>query len=111
MDAFAKWLVSELDKRDLSRSELARLSGLAPGTISNIINGQRGRSNRSLSAIARALKLPDETIFRVAGILPKTNDAGDPEADEIIRQYKELDQRDRDAVIAFIETLNKFRKK
>jgi transcriptional regulator with XRE-family HTH domain len=112
MDPFAEWLLSELDRRNMSQSDLARAADLAPGTVSNIINGRRGRSDRSLSAIAKALKIPTEIIFRKSGILPASKmDNKDPDIDLIMSHVKDLDQHDRDAVLEFIHMLDRLRPK
>lgn len=66
---FGKWLLNELDKRGWSQNELGRRAGLTSGTISNVINGVRTPATDTLKAIASALKLPKETVFREAGIL------------------------------------------
>ena len=75
MDNFGMWLLKELDNRGMSQSELARNAGLSRGTLSNLISGTRGRGPDSIEAIARALKLPPEHVFRMAGLLPKKADA------------------------------------
>ena len=74
MDNFGKWLLQELENRDMSQSELSRLSGLSRGTLSNLISGTRGRGPDSIEAIARAFKMPPEQVFRVAGLLPPKPD-------------------------------------
>jgi len=87
MDTFGEWLIGELKQRDISQSKLARLSGLSEGTISNIISGTRGRGPDSLEAIARALKLPVDFVYRRAGLLPEEPDA-DPWVDEMTHKLK-----------------------
>ncbi len=82
MDNFGTWLLNELESRGLSQSELARMAGLARGTLSNLINGTRGRGPDSIEAIARALKLPPELVFREAGLLP-SKPSRDDETEEL----------------------------
>jgi transcriptional regulator with XRE-family HTH domain len=73
---FATWLQGELDKRELSQSDLARLSGLNRQVISTYINRQRTKPDSDmLNSIARALKLSPDEVFRAAGILPPQRDA------------------------------------
>lgn len=40
------------------------------GVVSRILNGERSPKNETLKAIARSLKLSNETVFRAAGLLP-----------------------------------------
>jgi transcriptional regulator with XRE-family HTH domain len=110
MDKFGEWLLSEMNKRGMTQSRLAKESGLTQGSISNIISGRRGRSDKSLSQIARALKLPQEHVFTVAGIL-KEKKGADPDIDLIMHHVKDLDQHDRDAVLEFIRMLDRLRPK
>jgi transcriptional regulator with XRE-family HTH domain len=49
------------------------------------LNGDRNPSNETLEAIARGLKLPPETVFRAAGILPNH-----PGTDEDFEELKHL---------------------
>jgi transcriptional regulator with XRE-family HTH domain len=68
---FNDWLKTELDKRGLNQSQLAKLAGISRGTISNIMNENRGIGKNSLLSIARGLKLPATTVLRAASILPE----------------------------------------
>ncbi len=70
MENFSNWLANEMKKRGLSPADLARLSGKAPAVISRILNNERDPAPETLTAIARALRLPPETVFRAAGLLP-----------------------------------------
>ena len=74
MDNFGAWLLQELERREMSQSELSRVSGLSRGTLSNLISGTRGRGPDSIEAIARAFKMPPEHVFRMAGLLPQKAD-------------------------------------
>lgn len=74
MENFGEWLLNELEKRNMSQSDLAKLSGLSRGTLSNLISGTRGLGTDSINAIARALKLPPAQVFEAAGILPANKD-------------------------------------
>jgi transcriptional regulator with XRE-family HTH domain len=82
---FSEWLMNELNKREINQSELARLSGISRGAISHIINGVRQPGPEVCDAIAKALKLPPETVFRAAGLLPPK-----PEIDQKIEDLNHL---------------------
>lgn len=64
------WLEKELSERNWSQSDLARISGVHRAIISKIILGGSMPTPETLEAIARALKLPPEQVFRAAGLLP-----------------------------------------
>ena len=74
MESFSGWLLRELKVRDMSQSDLARIAGLGSGTISNIVSGNRKVGQETLVKIAHALRLPDETVFRAAGLLPQVSE-------------------------------------
>jgi transcriptional regulator with XRE-family HTH domain len=66
---FNDWMIFRLKELDWSQADLARASGLTRTAISNYING-RTPDEAALRKIAKAFKLPPETVFRAAGILP-----------------------------------------
>ncbi len=67
---FSTWLDNELLKRNWSQSELARRAGVTRSGINGVIIGSRNPGTDLCEAIARALRLPPEEVFRAAGILP-----------------------------------------
>ena len=72
---FSVWLQEQIDRLGISQSEFARRAGISRQAISNYINGQRmNPDGDTLEAIARALKLPPETVFRAAGLLPPVSE-------------------------------------
>lgn len=70
MENFGDWLLEQLKERNISQSELSRAAGISKGTISNLINGTKGKGPDSLTAIAHALKLPVDLVFEKAKMLP-----------------------------------------
>ena len=102
MESFPDWLLSELRQREMSQSELARLAKIGTGTISNIMSGNRKVGQDTLRAIAHALKLPPETIFRAAGLLPSIT----PE-NELINQIthltSDLPEREQQDILEFVK--------
>jgi transcriptional regulator with XRE-family HTH domain len=66
---FNEWMLQRLQELTWSQADLARASGLTRGAVSNYING-RIPDEAALRKIAKAFKLPPETVFRAAGILP-----------------------------------------
>jgi transcriptional regulator with XRE-family HTH domain len=70
MENFGEWIATELKKMNWKQADLSRSSGLDSAVISNLINGKRGPGEDTCRSIASAFRLPPETVFRAAGILP-----------------------------------------
>ena len=68
---FSEWLTGEMERRGLGVREFARMAKVSPGSISRVINEVRGAGPGFCTAIARALQLPAEEVFRRAGLLPR----------------------------------------
>ncbi len=66
---FTAWLREELEKREWSQNELARRAGLTSASVSYVLNELRGPGPEFCQAIAQALRLPEEFVFRQAGLL------------------------------------------
>lgn len=71
---FKEWVEQEMQKRGWKQAELARAGGMDPVTLNRILNMERKAGPDSCSAIARALGLPAEEVYRRAGLLPKLPD-------------------------------------
>lgn len=69
MDKFEKWLLNEIQTRDISIRKLARNAGISHSSISLVLSGQRGVTAEFCQKIAGALKLPEEEVFLRAGLL------------------------------------------
>ena len=82
METFSDWLMAELNERQWTQAELARRCGSTKATISRIINGERQIGTDVATAIAYALNLPPDEVFRQAGLLPPQPDI-DPKLAEI----------------------------
>lgn len=71
---FHNWLQQEMKKRGWSQADLAREAGLSRGAVGNVLRQEREPGKGFLIGIAQALRLPPEEVFRIAGILPDTNE-------------------------------------
>ncbi|MHC4413633.1 MAG: helix-turn-helix transcriptional regulator [Planctomycetota bacterium] len=76
---FSGWLQGELDKREWSQADLARKAGFSRAAISLVISQDRKPGPDFCRAIAKALELPEEHVFRKASLLsPKPDGDKDP---------------------------------
>jgi len=89
---FKNWLLDKLKEKDWTQADLARATSLTTGAVSNYING-RIPDEAALRKIAKALKLPAETVFRAAGILPPALPSN-PLVDEVTFLAAKLPQQD-----------------
>jgi len=101
---FVDWLQNELNKRNWSQADLARRSGVAPGTISRIMNNSRGVGPELLNLIAIGLRLPPEQVFRAAGLLPEQeNDS--PRAEEAKFLFQQIPEEDQEIIIQLMRVI------
>lgn len=101
---FSEWLLQEMNKANLSQADLARITGLSTGAISNLINQVRSPSPEALNKIAKALKLAPENVFRIAGLLPQEleKDYLTEEAEFLLSQLTELQRKQAVKFIRFL---------
>ena len=107
---FAQWLERKLNKRGWGASDLAKASRnagykISRGQFSHIINGTRYAGPEACIAIAHALELPREEVFRARGwLLPNSQDHRlDPRAEELARKVSALPHRSRELAFDAIE--------
>jgi transcriptional regulator with XRE-family HTH domain len=93
---FAEWLQIEIDKRGWSQSDCARACDLNRAVINKLLNGKCRPQPVTLMAIARGFKIPVETAYRAAGLLPPAND-GDETTNELIHIFHSLRSPQRKA--------------
>lgn len=85
----------------MSPAGLARKAGIDKGIISRTLNRERKPSPESLEAIARALKLPPEAVFRAAGLLPPKAET-DPLIEEGTHILQQLEGEDKEDAIRYL---------
>ena len=84
------WLIEQCDSRNLSWSEASRRAGVAPNTISEIINGTRPGVKR-LTALAEYFGVSPEFLMRMSGHLPPLPDNGvDPRLQDTANRLIEV---------------------
>lgn len=83
-----KYLAATMADRHLSQRGLATYSGVAPSTISRIMRGLPADAE-TYQKLADYLKLPLDSIYRMAGIFP----AEDSQREGVIRVVEHLMQK------------------
>jgi len=78
---FSDWLQLEMNKRQWSQSDLARAANLNRAVINKLLNRKSNPHPETLMALARAFKVPVETAYRAAGLLPEI-----PEPDAFLEE-------------------------
>jgi transcriptional regulator with XRE-family HTH domain len=91
---FADWLQVEMDKRGWSQSDCARAADLNRAVINKLLNRKSRPQPFTLVAIARAFKIPIETAYRAAGLLPPVVDGDDTTA-ELVHICKSIQNPQR----------------
>jgi transcriptional regulator with XRE-family HTH domain len=94
--SFSEWLQAEMDKRGWSQSDMARAAELNRAVINKLLSGKSHAQPATLEAISRALKIPLETLYRVAGLLPANPDSDDAVA-EAMHIFKSIQNSQRRA--------------
>jgi transcriptional regulator with XRE-family HTH domain len=103
---FADWLQKELDKRDWSQAKLAKNAGINRTGINKIINRSHktNPSPETLEAIAKALKIPADEVYRHAGILPPVSEQ---DSQDELAQYlfDQLNDDNKTKALEYLEFL------
>lgn len=103
---FANWLQREMDRRRMTQADLARASGLSTAAISRIISGVRRVGPSACRAIARALNLPEESVFRRAGLLSDRPEIDDVALAEWIHLWRMATPEERESMVELARVLS-----
>ena len=106
MTDFATWLENQLVLKEWRPAELASKSGLDPGFVNHLLNRNRNPGPKACNAIAHALDIDPEDVFRAAGLLPPKPDEP-PTLSEWIHLYLEADEEERDRMLEVARTLSR----
>ena len=101
MNNLTPWLLKELENRSWRPADLARRAGLASGSLSNILIGNRGVGPDICKAIAQALGEPPEKLFRLAGLLPPLPAPEDEQLYEMSEIFQRLTAEKRQEVLDY----------
>ena len=107
---FVSWLQRELDKRNWSQSELARQARakghkLTTSQVSRLMTKEQVGTVEVIMAIASALDLPSEDVFRVRGWLSDSAMKVDPRAQLLAKEVSALPSDSREAVLDVMESV------
>ena len=107
---FVDWLQKELDKRNWNRSELvrqARAKGhkLTTSQVSRVMTREQVGTVEVIMAIASALDLPSEDVFRVRGWLSDSAIKVDPRAQLLAKEVSALPSVSRNAALNAMESM------
>lgn len=104
MNDFVTWLNQEIEDRGWTYADVARQGGISKSMISRVVSGQNRPGPDFCKAVARAFRVPDEQVFRRAGLL-------DPllppvaEEQEAIRILRKLPASTRTTVMTMLRSL------
>ncbi len=100
-----QWLLDEMVRREITQADLARLANLNRAVINKLLNGQSNPRPATLESIARAFKIPVESVYRRAGLLPDIPDV-DSYIDEITHVARQIQSpQRRSTILLFIRAL------
>lgn len=86
---FKDWLLEEMDRRGWSQADLARSADLNRSVINKLLNGHSNPRPTTLEAIARACRIPVESVYRIAGLLPELPES-DGYIEEVVHHLKQI---------------------
>lgn len=101
---FGQWLAKELEGRGWNPSEMARRCSVSHVAILRVISGERNAGPDLCRAIAKALEMPEEKVFRLAGhlsALPAPDD--DLSFAEVYDMMKRLTPEERQEILEYVE--------
>lgn len=104
MENIADFIKAEIERKGWSQARLAKAAKLDSAVISNILNEKRGMGWESARAIADALNIPAETMFRKAGLLPPVP-AKTEQTDRLLYLFNQLDPDKKQDLLGYAEFL------
>lgn len=98
------WLSEELERRHWSQRELARRTGFNHSFVSKTLAGDRSPSKDFCLKVAQALGEAPEKLFRLAGILPPSED--DPTIAELNDMIRNMPPEQRREMLKYARFLS-----
>lgn len=107
---FQDWLQQTLDDMGWGQSDLASRAGVDRQIVHGWLRLGKKPSEENLQKIAKAFEVPPEIVYRAAGMkLSPTTIPNDIQ--QAAHEMEDLNNQDREEVIAFIRMLKNLRKK
>lgn len=97
---FSEWLKDELEARGWKPAELSRRGAIDKAVVSRLLSAGRKPGPETCASIAQALELPEEDVFREAGLLPLK--PLEPRGlSELVQIYTHACEEDRDDLLEY----------
>jgi transcriptional regulator with XRE-family HTH domain len=106
MSGLTEWIVQQLKERGWRQADLAQASGLTNATLSRILSGSRRAGPEACAAIATALDVLPEQVFRLAGLLPPVANTVEEE-EEALGLFRRLDGPMRRVALGILRALGR----
>jgi transcriptional regulator with XRE-family HTH domain len=106
VNEFNRWLQMEMDKRNYNQRDLARISGLSPGSIGNVLRGDRKPDIDFCTHIAHALRIPVIVVLRKAGLVPQETPSNDL-IEEFLYELNNMGYEDLEGALEVIRTMRR----
>jgi transcriptional regulator with XRE-family HTH domain len=91
---FSEWLRDQLECREWKAADLARCAAIDKAVVSRILNSARNPGPDTCVAIAHALEIPEEEVFRQAGYLSRRS--SEPQGlSELMQIYSNSPEEDQ----------------
>jgi transcriptional regulator with XRE-family HTH domain len=101
---FGEWIAREREKRGWSQADLARYAGLHRQSLYKIENGEASPAVETFIALATALDISPNVLFRKAGLLPPI-DENDAWADDMTNRMSKLTGARRSIAEKLVQSL------
>lgn len=107
------WLDDLLEDTGVTASQLSKMTGIDSAVISNIRSGRRGVGPDVARKIAHALKVPEETLFRKAGLLEKKSgrDKQTEEIEQIVHVLEGMTKEEQQEYLSYLRFMQNRKKK
>ncbi len=101
---FSEWLWEQMVKHEWSQVDLARHANITKQAVNNYLNNDRIPKKDAMEKLAHALKLPVETLYRAAGVLPSITEA-EAKLLQLEEIYRNISDDKRDEFLRYGEYL------
>ena len=108
---FNDWLTTELDTRGWSVRELARRAAVSHATINGVLAENSNPGPDLCNGVSRALGVPAERVFRLAGLLPAQIIGDENTEREMLDYFRAMDRKDQQQILTITRAVYESRAK